>query len=125
MNCLNGLNYIKDMKITHYSFGKITVDGKTYTSDVIIFPEHVNSSWWRKEGHLLQIADLTDIMSAGLPVLIIGTGFYGTMEVPKKTLEYLKSNKIEVYFDNTQKAVNLFNEISSKKPTIAALHLTC
>jgi hypothetical protein len=47
------------------------------------------------------------------------------MEVPKKTLEYLKSNKIEVYFDNTQKAVNLFNEISSKKPTIAALHLTC
>jgi hypothetical protein len=113
------------MKITHYSFGEITVDGKTYTSDVIIFPERVNSSWWRKEGHLLQIADLTDIMSAGLPVLIIGTGFYGTMQVPKKTLEYLKSNKIEVYFDNTQKAVNLFNEISSKKPTIAALHLTC
>ncbi len=113
------------MKITHYSFGKITIDGKTYTSDVIIYPDRVNSSWWRKEGHLLQIADLTDIMSAGLPVLIIGTGYYGTMRVPEETLEYLKSNRVEVYIENTQKAVKLYNEIASKKPAIAALHLTC
>lgn len=113
------------MKIEHYSFGKITIDGKTYTSDVIIFPDRVNSSWWRKEGHLLQIVDITDIMSAGLPVLIIGTGLYGTMRVPEETLEYLKSNRVEIYIENTQKAVKLYNEISTKKPTIAALHLTC
>ncbi len=113
------------MKITYYSFGKITIDGKTYTSDVIIYPDRINSSWWRKEGHLLQIADLTDIMSVKLPVLIIGTGSYGTMEVPVKTLEYLKSNGIEVHVQSTVKAVELYNLISSKKPTIAALHLTC
>jgi hypothetical protein len=113
------------MKIEHYSFGRITIDGKTYTSDVIIYPDRVDSSWWRKEGHLLQIADLKDIMSVKIPVLIIGTGFYGTMRVPKETLEYLKSNKIEVYIEKTQKAVGLYNEIASTKPAIAALHLTC
>lgn len=113
------------MRITHYSFGKITIDGKTYNSDVIIYPDHVNPSWWRKEGHLLQIADLKDIINVKLPVLIIGTGYYGTMKVPEETLNYLKSNEIEVYIENTQKAVKLYNEISSKKPTIAALHLTC
>ena len=113
------------MEITHYSFGRIVIDGQTYTSDVIIFPDYVDSLWWRKEGHLLQIADLKDIVAAKLSVLIIGTGFYGTMRVPKETFEHLKSNKIEVYVENTQQAVKLYNEISSQKPTIAALHLTC
>jgi len=113
------------MKITHYSFGKITIDGKTYTSDVIIYPDHVDPSWWRREGHLLQIADLHDIINAKIPVLIIGTGFYGTMRVPQETVEYLKSNRIETYIENTKKAVELYNEIIPKKPVIAALHLTC
>ena len=113
------------MKIEHYSFGRIIIDGKTYTSDVTIFPDHVNSSWWRKEGHLLQIADLGDIIAAKLPALIIGTGFYGTMRVSEETLGYLKSNKVEVYVKDTQQAVKLYNEISSQIPTVAALHLTC
>ena len=113
------------MEITHYSFGRIVIDGQTYTSDVIIFPDYVDSLWWRKEGHLLQIADLKDIVAAKLSVLIIGTGFYGTMRVPKETFKHLKSNKIEVYVENTQQAVKLYNEISSQKPMVAALHLTC
>ncbi|MEF9475582.1 MAG: Mth938-like domain-containing protein [Candidatus Mariimomonas ferrooxydans] len=125
LNSLNGLNYIKDMKIEHYSFGNITIDGQTFISDVIIYPDRVNSSWWRKEGHLLQIDDLSDITGAGLPVLIIGTGYYGTMRVPEETLKYIKSKGIEVFVENTQKAVNLYNEISSDKPTVAGLHLTC
>src|SRR4030066_1780184 len=113
------------MEITHYSFGRIVIDGQTYTSDVIIFPDYVDSLWWRKEGHLLQIADLKDIMTAKLSVLIIGTGFFGTMRVPEETIDYLKSNKIDIYIEYTQQAVKLYNEISSQKPTIAALHLTC
>jgi len=113
------------MQVDNYSFGNITIDGKTYTSDVVIFPDHVNSSWWRKEGHLLQIADLKDILALRLPILVIGTGYYGVMKVPRETLDYLKANKIEVYVEDTQKAVKLYNDISSQKPTIAALHLTC
>lgn len=35
--------------INSYDFGRIVVDGKAYTSDVIIFPDRVNSYWWRKE----------------------------------------------------------------------------
>ncbi len=113
------------MKIEHYSFGKITIDGQTFTSDVIIYPDRVNSSWWRKEGHLLQIDDLSDITGAGLPVLIIGTGYYSTMRVPEETLKYIQSKDIEVFIENTQKAVKLYNKISSDKQTIAGLHLTC
>jgi hypothetical protein len=113
------------MKITDYSFGRITINGETYTSDVIIYPDRVDSSWWRKEGHLLQTADLKDIIKSNISTLIVGTGYSGIMRVPKETLDYLKSNHIEVYVEKSKEAVKLFNEISVKQPAIAALHLTC
>lgn len=113
------------MKITHYSFGRITIDGRTYTSDVIIYLGRVDSSWWRKKGHYLQVVDLTGIVEARPSVLIIGTGYHGAMEVLPETIEFLKSNGIEVHIEKTAKAVELYNGISQIKPTIAALHLTC
>jgi len=39
--------------IESYKFGEILIDGVTYTSDVIIYPDSVDFKWWRKEGHLL------------------------------------------------------------------------
>ncbi len=114
------------MEINHYSFGTITINKKIYKSDVIIFPDRVSSSWWRKEGHLLQAADIKEIITAGLPVLIIGTGFYGAMRISEETHSYLKSKGLEVHYFRTQKAVEFYNKISpKKKPVIAALHLTC
>ncbi|MHC4184100.1 MAG: Mth938-like domain-containing protein [Planctomycetota bacterium] len=113
------------MKIDHYSFGNISVDGKPYTSDVIIFPDRVQSSWWRREGHLLQADDLEDILAEGIPVLIVGTGYYGSMKVPDKVLKFLSIKDVEVFVKKTGDAVILFNEMVSQKPAIAALHLTC
>jgi hypothetical protein len=113
------------MKIEHYSFGNIIIDGKTYTSDVIIYPGRVDSSWWRKEGHYLQVGDLSDVIKAKPEVLIIGTGYSGVMVVPKETISPLESKGIEVHVERTGKAVELFNKIQRDKIVIAALHLTC
>ncbi len=113
------------MKIEHYSFGTITIDGKSYTSDVIIYPERVDSSWWRKQGHSLHIVDLKDVIPAGPEILIVGTGHSGVMVVPEETLSYLKSKGIDVHIARTDKAVELFNKFQKNKKTIAALHLTC
>ena len=113
------------MKIEHYSFGRITIDGKTYTSDVIIYPGRVDSSWWRKEGHYLQVVDLTDVINAKPEVLIIGTGYSGVMVVPKETISHLESKGIEVHVARSEKAVEMFNKLQKEKLLIAALHLTC
>ena len=113
------------MKIEHYSFGKITIDGETYTSDVIIYPERVDSSWWRKEGHTLNIEDLQDVVNADPAVVVIGTGFFGIMKVPKETVAYLESKGIEVHAARTGKAVEIFNALQKDKKVIAAFHLTC
>jgi hypothetical protein len=113
------------MKIEHYSFGTITIDGKTYTSDVIIYPDKVDPSWWRKEGHSLRIVDLKNVISFNPEVLIVGTGQSGAMVVPEDTIAYLKGRNIEVHAVRTGKAVELFNERQKEKKIIAALHLTC
>ncbi len=116
------------MKINGYSFGRITIDGKTYTSDVIIYPGRVDSSWWRKEGHYLQPVDLEDIIKAKPDILIIGTGHDGVMRIPEETMKFLKSKGSRVYADITGRAVEEFNRLQAEKPEkviIAALHLTC
>ena len=122
----------EEMKIEHYSFGSITIDGKGYTSDVIIYPERVDSSWWRKEGHNLQIEDIKDVVKAQPNILVIGSGASGVMRVPKEIVTHLESKGIKVYAARTGEAVDLFNKLQSKtgengkaEVVIAALHLTC
>jgi hypothetical protein len=114
------------MKIDKYAFGKIVIEGKTYTSDVIIYPEKVDPSWWRKEGHRLQLADLETVIREKPDILIIGTGNAGAMDVPRETLSFLRSQGIDVRVAPTEKAVEIFNSSHGEnKKIVAALHLTC
>lgn len=117
------------MRITHYSFGKITVDGKTYTADLIIHPDRVEPSWWRRQGHVLEPDDLRELLRRppeALPeVLVVGTGHDGVMEVPRETIEAVRKKGIELHVAKTAEAVSLFNGFMGKKRVVAALHLTC
>jgi len=111
--------------IESYSFGKIAINGKNYTSDVIIFPDHVQDGWWRKEGHMLRIEDLKNVLQAKPEVLVVGTGYFGSMKVPNEVREYLASMKIQLIVENTREAYKMYNRLVSTKRTIAAFHLTC
>jgi len=111
--------------INSYEFGYIVIDGKSYTSDVIIYPQRIDANWWRKEGHLLFPQDIKEVIEEKPEVLIIGTGDFGLMKVPPETLKYIKSKGIEVKTKPTRLACQLYNEIYNSQKTIAALHLTC
>jgi len=111
--------------IDSYDFGKVVVDGNSYKSDVIIFPEKVNSSWWRKEGHSLCMEDVKDIVDYHPDALVIGQGKPGLMKVPDAVRKAIVGQGIEVFVSGTEKAARKYNEISPKKKTVAALHLTC
>ena len=111
--------------IDSYSFGKIVIDGKTYTSDVILYPDKVDESWWRKDGHLLQKEDLIDVIQYNPEVLIVGTGAYGLMKVPDETKQFLEAKEIELIAEETGKAYKTYNELKEKRKVIAAFHLTC
>lgn len=112
-------------KIESYSFGKMVIDGKTFTSDLILYPDRIHASWRREEGHLLQIQDLTDILDAYPAWLIIGTGAMGVMKVPPELREQLENKGIQLHVARTGKAVKFFNNLDTLHPVIAAFHLTC
>lgn len=114
------------MKVTAYDFGKIQIDGTAYTSDVLIAGENVNDSWWRKEGHRLQITDLDEILQAKPEILVVGTGYYGRMSIPEETRAFLSSKGIRLLESPTGVAVKEFNKLQQQQArAAAAFHLTC
>ena len=114
------------MKISEYEFGKIAVGGSTYSADVIITPDRVIDRWWRRQGHSLAIEDLDAVVLAQPDILVVGTGYYGRMQIPDETRNYLTEKGIELKDANTRDAVSEFNELQKEYARIvAALHLTC
>jgi hypothetical protein len=111
--------------IESYAFGRMVVDGQAYTSDLIIFPKKINTSWWRKSGHRLCLEDLEDVFEEEPEALVIGTGFNGLMKVDEEVKGKARAKGIALFIEKTEKAVQNFNEIASKKKAIGAFHLTC
>ena len=111
--------------IDAYSFGRITVDGKRFSSDLLIFPDRVDSSWWRRDGHNLCMEDLEAVVQAQPQVLVIGQGKPGLMKVGSDLITRLNRLGIEVHAAPTPEAVTLYNALSPEKRVVAALHLTC
>ncbi len=111
--------------IDSYEFGKIVIDGRQYSSDLIIFPDHVKENWWRKSGHDVLAEDLGEAIAAKPEIIIIGTGKYGRARVPEETRRHLESLGIKLIVESTDRAVSTYNKLSRVKKVIAALHLTC
>lgn len=113
------------MLIDSYKFGRIIINGKEYNSDVIIYPDKVNDSWRRIEGHNLVIDDIQEIIKYRPDTLIIGKGTPGLMKVSKQVQEKISSLGIKVFVFSTSNAIKKYNEINSVEKVVAALHLTC
>jgi len=111
--------------IESYDFGRIVINGRKFGSDLIIFPDRVNGNWWRKEGHILSVDDVKEIVEAKPEVLVVGTGYSGLMKIHPQTERYLESSGIELIAAKTEKACNIYNDLSKSRNVIAALHLTC
>lgn len=109
--------------IEHYEFGKIRIDGKTYTNDLIILNEEIHSGWWREKGHQLLKKDLEKVLEYQPELLIVGKGYNGRMSVSqslKKQLDF----ELQVY--KTSEAITQYNRaLDENKKVAAAFHLTC
>jgi len=111
--------------IDSYDFGTIVIDGRKFSSDLIIFSDRVEGNWWRKEGHLLSVDDVRKIVEAKPEVLVVGTGYSGMMKIHAETEQYLTSSGIELIAARTEKACKTYNDLSKPRRVVAAFHLTC
>jgi hypothetical protein len=111
-------------RIESYSFGRVTVDGREETADVIVLPERIVRNWRRRDGHSLVPEDLDEVLEELPGRLVIGTGADGRLHPDPVTLELLRQRGIQVESLPTDEAVRRLQELDPAG-TAAALHLTC
>lgn len=113
-------------KVENYSFGSIRIDGRSYSSDVIIYPDKI-TDWWRKQGHLLQTADIETVLTRNPDTLVVGTGYSGMMQVSPEVEKICVEREIGLIIRRTTEAWQIYNRLSleEKQTVIAAFHLTC
>lgn len=93
---------------------------------MIITPERVIDTWWRKQGHSLAVADLAEVMAARPDILVVGTGYFGRMAVSEGARHYMEAQGIQLRQARTSDAVRDFNQLQKNcARVVAALHLTC
>ena len=111
--------------IDSYRFGRIVIDGKAHTKDLIILPDRIIEGWWRKEGHTLLIDDLEKVLAARPDLLLVGQGAYSRMNVPDQVRQALDRAGIELVAQSTKQACETYNQLRKQRAVAAALHLTC
>jgi hypothetical protein len=110
--------------ITGYSFGRVEVDGREHTRDLIVLPGRVFADWWRRDGHSLVIEDLEEVLDDLPERLIVGCGAHGRLQPDPSVVEALRRRGVKMEALPTGEAVQRYGELDPVR-TAAALHLTC
>ncbi len=111
--------------IDSYHLGQIVINGKKYSSDVIIFPDRVQGGWWRSKGHQLSLEDINDAIAENPEVLIVGTGVSGLVTVLPEVKQEIAARGIKLIVEPTSEACKTYNRLSRSQKVVAALHLAC
>ncbi|MGB7062914.1 MAG: MTH938/NDUFAF3 family protein [Candidatus Zixiibacteriota bacterium] len=111
--------------IDSYDFGEVVIDGRKYTSDLIICPDGIKDQWFRREGHRLCTDDLGDVLDKKPDVIVVGTGNPGLMRVLPETEKLIESKGIKLIVQPTREACRTYNQLTPSQEVIALLHLTC
>lgn len=114
------------VKINSSEFGEITVDGKTYASDIYVCYDGELKETRLLERHLFSKEELSFLLKKNPEVIVIGTGQYGLVEVSKDVKTITSKRGIELIKASTQEAIKKFNELIEKGRKVAGFfHVTC
>ena len=105
--------------IEAYTFGKIVINGVTYTSDLKIINGEVIPNWWRKSGHNVIVDDIQDILKAKPNILVLGKGSPGQMSSTRALQEVLEKEGIKLLEEPSSDAVKtLISFLEKGKPFV-------
>lgn len=116
--------------IEKVEFGKISIDGKEYSHDVILYPSgkiEKRKKWISKEkhgtSHKLDPEELREYLKEDFEVLVVGTGIYGMLSLLPESRKLVERK--EIIEKPTPEAAKLFNELRKKRKTLGIFHITC
>ena len=106
----------------------MVIDGTSYSSDLIIYPDgEILSSWWRQSGHSLVEDDITDLIKQKPAAIVVGTGAHGIMKPDQRLVSMLEEQKgVDFKAIPTGEAVEVFNRMVDEGRRVGGcFHLTC
>jgi hypothetical protein len=125
------IRFFDNRKVCHMiqstTFGSMTIDGRTFHSDLIIFPDgRVQDNWWRRRGHVLAVDDIVMLADRLPEIIVAGTGTSGRMRPAPDLLPFLEARNIALIAEVNSRAVDIFNQkIEAGVKVGGCFHLTC
>jgi len=118
------------MEIDGLEFGRITIAGRTYSTDVLIFPDGgVQDQWWRARGHLLSREDLAPLLAVNPGEIVVGTGVHGRMRPAAGLVSALAAEGVRLTLLPNAEARAEYNQRVQQGAEglrlAACFHLTC
>jgi hypothetical protein len=117
-------------KISHTSFGSITVEDQEYDFDIVINSKCLVSKRKKKlskavygTSHTLSKEEIKYVYEKKAHEIIIGTGQYGRVELSDEASEYLKKQNCVPVLMPTQEAIQYWNKHRGK--AVGLFHITC
>ena len=92
-------------------FGQVIVNGKIYSSDIIIYSDRVKDNWRRIKGHQLCLDDIAEIIGERPEVLVVGTGVYELVKILPEVKQAVDEKGIRLVSGNTDKACETYNQL--------------
>ncbi|MBW2568309.1 MAG: hypothetical protein JRE47_02840 [Deltaproteobacteria bacterium] len=100
--------------ITSCAFGVMVIEGKQYTSDLIIYPDgNIEDAWYRRKGHGLFLDDISKLIESKPEVIIAGTGVSGLMKPESGLDKLLLKKSVQFIAQPNRKAIKIYNELLS------------
>ena len=117
-------------KINSYNFGFIVIDGKQYTSDVVISPDGTvkerEPSKGRVGSHHIGCSEIESINMGQPDAIVVGTGASGLATLSSEAEVYLHQVNSNLIILPTPQAIQKFNKLAEEGKRVAALiHVTC
>ncbi len=116
-------------RITLLEWGRVEIAGGQRFRDAKLFPGGARAWDWRETGTHhepgIQPADVEELLDRGAEVVVLSRGHYERLRTCAETLKLLEERGVEVHLLQTEKAVNLYNELAGKARVAALIHSTC
>src|SRR5437773_10965084 len=117
-------------RIKHVSWGQLEVEGRAEPyKDAKLFPGGSPEWNWLDTGMAqrpgIQIADVQELLDHGAKIIMLPRGMDECLQVPRETLDYLKTVGVAVHVFPTKEAAALYNKLAESKAVGGLFHTTC
>ncbi len=120
---------VRSPRITHLSWGRLEIEGGDVFKDAKLFPGG-EGEWDWNETHphhvpAIQPADVQEPLEHGATVVVLSKGVYERLGVCAQTLAMLEDQGVAAHVLQTERAVELYNDLREIEPVGGLFHSTC